>query len=132
MSGDANVELVGLDQAFADMGRWADDLPAAVAAGSVGLAQRVADTIRAKVPVLSGQLAGSVESVALDDGPEVGMGDGLDYAGWIEFGGSRGRPYIPEGRYVYPSAAAATDEFIQAASDAATDSIERFSWSTPH
>ncbi len=34
------------------------------------------------------------------------MGAGVPYAGWIEYGGSRGRAYAAQGRYVYPTALA--------------------------
>lgn len=128
---DANVELVGVAQAMADLRRWADQLPGVVARASGPFAEQVAEQVRARVPVLTGQLAGSVDAGDTDDGVEVSMGDGVVYAGWIEFGGSRGRPYVPEGRYLYPTALDAQDQYIQAASDAASESAARFPWSTP-
>jgi len=134
MTNDSRVEIVGGPQAMADLRRWADQVGPAVAKAAAPFAERVADTVRNRVPVLTGQLAGSVEASTDDEagpGVTVVMGDGVPYAGWIEFGGSRGRPYVPEGRYLYPSAAAATDEYAQVASDAATDTVGRFPWSTP-
>ena len=74
---------------------------------------------RRPVPHLSGQLAGSVEASSDDEGAGVGYGGGVAYAGWIEFGGSRGRPYVPEGRYLYPTALEAQDEFATVAAEAA-------------
>ncbi len=127
----APVTFVGVDDALADLKRWADQLAGEIAEDSGTLGTRVADTIRGKVPRLSGQLAGSVTSGGLEDGVEVSMGLGLEYAGWIEFGGTRGRSYVPEGRYVYPSALDASDEFEKLAAQTATDSVGGFSWSTP-
>lgn len=128
---DSRVEFVGADQAMADLRRWGDQLAPAVAKAAVPFGQRVADLIAGRVPHLTGQLAGSVTSTQADDGVEVGYDGSVPYDGWIEFGGGHGRPYIPEGRYVYPTASEAADEFAQVAADAATDTVGRFSWATP-
>lgn len=125
------VELVGVEPALADMGRWAEQVGPAVAKASRQIAERVASTTRDRVPVLTGTLASSVEIVDDELGVSVGIGDGVAYAGWIEFGGSRGRAYIAEGRYLYPTATAAEPDFQALASDTAADTVERFSWSTP-
>lgn len=125
----ADVKFIGADEAMADLRQWADQLPHAVAAASAPFAQRVADIVVGRVPRLSGQLAGSVASFADDEGASVGYDGSVPYDGWIEFGGSRGRPYVPEGRYVYPTALDAQEEFATIAADAASESIERFSWS---
>jgi phage gpG-like protein len=116
---------------MADIRRWADQVAPAVNKAAEPFAHRVADVVRGRVPHLTGQLAGSVESSEADDGVEVSMGAGVVYAGWIEFGGSRGRPYVPDGRYVYPSALEAQDEYVEMASHTAADTVGRFSWSTP-
>jgi hypothetical protein len=131
MTEPARVEFVGAAAAMEDLRRWSAQVAPAVAKAAEPFGERVADVVRARVPVLSGQLAGSVESAGDDEGVELSMGAGLDYAGWIEFGGGRGRPYIPEGRYLYPTALAAQDEFATVAGDAAADSAGRFAWSTP-
>jgi len=125
------VEFVGVDPALSDMTRWADQVGPAVVKASRQLADRVAWTTRDKVPVLTGTLAWSVEVDDDELGVSVGIGDGVIYAGWIEFGGSRGRAYIPEGRYLYPTAVAGESDYQQLASDTAVDTAERFSWSTP-
>lgn len=127
----AKVEFVGADAAMEDLRRWAEQVGPAVVRASEPFAQRVADTIAARVPVLSGQLAGSVESTSDDEGVSVGYDGSVPYDGWIEFGGTRGRPYIPDGRYVYPTALEAQDEFAQVASETADDTAGRFAWSTP-
>lgn len=123
-----NVTFVGGPEAMEDMRRWASQVAPAVAHAADPFAARVVDAVAGKVPYLSGQLAGSVESSSDDEGVEVSMGDGVDYAGWIEFGGTRGRPYVPDGRYLYPTALAAQDEFATVAGDAATDTAGRFAW----
>lgn len=127
----SSVEVVGAAEAMADIRRWADELVEVVAKAADPFAGHVADLVAGRVPHLTGQLAASVDTAGDDIGVEVSMGAGVAYAGWIEFGGSRGRPYVPEGRYLYPTALAAQDEFARVAGDAATDSAERFPWSTP-
>lgn len=125
------IEFIGAPEAMADLRRWADQLGPAVAKAAEPFGQRVAALVAGVVPHLSGQLAGSLESSSDDDGVSVGYDGTVVYDGWIEFGGSRGRPYEPQGRYLYPSAQEATDEFVGIASGAADDTIGRFSWSTP-
>jgi hypothetical protein len=131
---DSRVELVGGAAAMADLRRWADQVAPAVARAAGPFAERVADTVRSRVPHLTGQLAGSVEAGDDDEGGPgsiVALGGGVPYAGWIEFGGSRGRPYVPEGRYLYPTALEARDEYATLAADTAADTVGRFPWSTP-
>lgn len=92
-------------------------------------AKRLAETIRAAQPTLSGTLRSSVKVTPRRDQIEVTLGGpGIRYAGWIEFGGQRataatgaglsrrglrmarsagllsgGRPYVRTGRTIYPS-----------------------------
>lgn len=125
------VQLVGLAEAFRDMERWASQLGPAVENDARSFAESVRSKVAGEVPVLTGTLAASVEVVDEEGGVGVAIGDGVDYAGWIEFGGSRGRDLIPEGRYLYPTALAAEDEFAKVAADIADDTARRFAWNTP-
>ena len=59
------------------------------------------------------------------------MGEGLPYGGWIEYGGTRGRPYVAEGRYLNPSAQDVDGVLLDAAAAQAQHEIERFPWKTP-
>jgi hypothetical protein len=123
-------EVIGLDEAARDMEKWAKEVGPEVEKGTRDLAGQIADRVSNRVPVLTGTLSSSVEVVDIS-GEEVAIGDGVEYAGWIEFGGSRGRALVPEGRYLYPTALEFEEEFGAAASDIAEQSAERFSWSTP-
>lgn len=124
----ADVKFIGADAALDDLRDWADQVAPAVAKAAEPFVQRVADTVAGRVPHLSGQLAGSVTSFSDDEGASVGYDGTVAYAGWIEFGGTRGRSYVPEGRYVYPAALDAQDEYATIAAEAASDSIGRFAW----
>lgn len=122
------VSILGADEAAADLTRWADQLAGEVNKATAPLGLQVARTVASRVPVLTGQLAGSVETSTDEEGVEVSMGDGVGYAGWIEFGGTRGRPYFPQGRYLYPSLLEVQDEYAQQAADTAADTVGRFPW----
>lgn len=127
-----SVEIIGEEAAAADLKRWADQLAGEVVKNAaVPTSERVADVVRGRVPHLSGQLAGSVATEIDDDGAGIGYDGSVPYDGWIEFGGTRGRDYISQGRYVYPSMLDAQDEYLQAAASASVDTAERFPWSTP-
>lgn len=122
--------MVGLAEAMVDLARWGDQLGPAVAAVAQPFAQTIVGRVRSEVPVLTGVLAGSVQLVDEPMGAAVGYGEASDeYAGWIEFGGTRGRPAVPEGRYLYPIALAAEDEFTAFASNVAEDTARRYPWS---
>jgi hypothetical protein len=125
------VEFIGADAAMNDLRRWAEQLRPEIDKAVAPLGDRIANIVRSRVPRKSGALAGSVDAHAVDDGIELSMGDGLNYAGWIEFGGSRGREYYPKGRYLYQSMLEQEDEFNQLAATTAADSVGRFAWSTP-
>jgi len=113
----------GTTKLAADIGRAADGQFARVASS-------VASTIAARVPRQSGRLAGSATAVP-GSPAAVGLGGGVPYAGWIEFGGTRGRPYVPDGRYVFPSAQDAEPLLILAATAVANDQIKGMTWQTP-
>jgi phage gpG-like protein len=95
---------------------------------------QVATTARGRVPHRSGQLAGSVSVDTGEDGAVVvGIGSGRAgaYAGWVEFGGTRGRPYVAPGRYFYPVARHAEPQLVLAARIAAEAEIRETLWPRP-
>jgi hypothetical protein len=97
------------------------------------IADQAAILVAPKVPVVSGRLQRSVAANVDDQGgrPNVTMGGELPYAGWVEYGGTRGRPYLPEGRYVYPTAHAARFELRLAGEIATEEQIRTMAWPTP-
>lgn len=127
---DQGPEFIGLAEANAAVKRWAKtQLPDDFAKGSRSFAESMRTQIESKVPVLTGLLASTVVVVPEPDGNAVGMGnEETPYAGWIEFGGSRGRDLIPEGRYVYPTVMANQSTLESAAEQATTSSINRYPW----
>lgn len=96
------------------------------------MANRLADVIAGRVPVISGGMASSVGVVEAEHGAGVTMGGmGALYAGWVDFGGTRGRPYYPEGRYFLPAVMDADEQIATAADEAAKKGIEDTAWPTP-
>lgn len=94
------------------------------------VASQVAGQARGAMPVVSGAMAGSV---ADSPGPPVSVafGGGVPYAGWVEFGGTRNRPYIGSGRYFWPQVAAAEPLVVAAAEQAADTETKGMTWPTP-
>jgi phage gpG-like protein len=93
-------------------------------------AAAVAIVVAGAVPYVSGRLSRSATSRA-GNPSVVALGNGVPYAGWIEFGGSRGRPFVPNGRYLYPSAVARTDEVVRAGEAAAETKSKGMTWPKP-
>lgn len=94
-------------------------------------ADQVATLIARRQPRLTGRLAASASATGTDRGASVGLGDGVVYAGWIEFGGTRGRAYVSDGRTVYPTAEESKALFKQAGDKAANDQIRTMLWPKP-
>jgi hypothetical protein len=130
--GGSSFTIIGGREALADMVAWGRQLDHAVEAEADQVARKVAAQVAAKVPHLTGTLAASVEVLDSPDGADVSLGSGVPYAGWIEFGGSRGRPLVPEGRYLGPTAEEHAEEFYNAVEQTADDTARRFPWSTPN
>ena len=108
---------------------WAQSVGPSIQARTRGLASSIRNQVRGAVPVLTGTLASSVtDSAGEDGGFDIEMGAGVIYAGWIEFGGSRGRSLVPEGRYVYPTAKSSEGEFHDACVQGAELSITKYPW----
>ena len=97
------------------------------------VAENSAGVVRTRVPRVTGRLAGSVAVGETDRSATLGMGRGYPvqlYAGWIEFGGTRGRPMVKRGRYVYPTALESQPMAVLAARSAVEQEIGGFSWPT--
>jgi hypothetical protein len=73
------------------------------------IADDVVTTVRGKVPYLTGKARNSYQVNYTSTGTEITFGgDAAPYVPWLEFGGKAGRsgasrPYVPGGRYLYPT-----------------------------
>jgi len=130
------MEVHGFRELAAGTRALAEDLDALARTAFLGVAQEAAGDVEMVVPRDSGALAASVTAAlksarSKKEGARVSMGKGLPYAGWIEFGGSRGRPRIPSGRYLYPTALGVVPQLEAAGDDAGRKAIGRMRWARP-
>lgn len=96
---NATVDTSEVDRLLA---RLASRAPEVGAESGRDAAESVADRARSRLPRRSGRLVSSVR-VETDRENEARLIVGAPYAGWIEYGGTRGRAYVAGGRYVGPS-----------------------------
>jgi phage gpG-like protein len=126
------VEVHGVDELAAGSRRLFDHIESGAEKSFVSTADQVATIIGGKQPVLTGRLAASATAEGIDRGASVGIGGpGVPYAGWIEFGGTRGRPYVPMGRTVYPTAEETKAMFEHAGDKVAAEQIGAMLWPKP-
>lgn len=81
--------------------RLRDAIPAIAGDAGRDTAADVAQRTRAAMPVRTGVLAASVRAERVGD--EGRLTIGAPYAGWVIYGGTRGRPYVADGRYLGPA-----------------------------
>jgi len=126
---DLSLEIVGANTLVPDL----DRLGGRLAHDGTGAMRRVAaqlvPQVRSRMPVVTGALVRSVSVIDDADQGTVDVGASVVYAGWIEFGGSRGRPYLPGGRYLVPTVAAASGQVGRAVNQQSTSTIGGFPWS---
>jgi hypothetical protein len=120
----SNAEAVA-----AELDRWATTLRPMIYDNVGPLADILVQRARQVVPVVSGDLRASLAPQHTEGGLNV-VAD-VDYAGWVEFGGTRGRPYVAEGRYVYPAVVARQDELGTWLDQTVQQSIDRYPWTKP-
>jgi len=109
----ATYDTTDVDRLTSNLVRRA---PAVGADAARDAAESVANRARGRLPRRSGRLIGSMR-VEADPENEARLVVGAPYAGWIEYGGNRGRPYVPDGRYVGPS--------VEGSEQTMADSAER-------
>jgi len=131
MADNLDVEVKGLDELARGSRRLFDRIGEQAGTEFKTVADQVAVLVRGRVPRVSGRLASSVTAEDITDGANVGMGGSVPYAGWIEFGGTRGRPYVSTGRYLYPTAQDAGPLLQRAGEQAARTEIKGMTWPIP-
>jgi phage gpG-like protein len=122
------VNVDGVPQLIAGTRRLVKQIDDAARRRFLAVADHTAGIVSAKVPHRSGRLAASLAIQPTNRSALLRMGQGVPYAGWIEFGGSRGRPFVKRGRYLYPTALDSTDMAVAAALYAADQEIGGFAW----
>ena len=128
---DAEIKVVGFEQLAAGSKVLFGRIGKTATSEFAEVAQHAAEVVRGRVPRDSGRLRGSVSSEKERDRAIVRMGRGVPYAGWIEFGGTRGRDYYPQGRYLMPVGVQAEPQIVAAANHAANREIGGMTWKQP-
>lgn len=129
-----DVRVIGFDELADGTRELVERIEARAQLDLAQVAGRKAGQARAVVPRVTGALAGSLLGEAAPEigGAIAGMGDAsTPYAGWIEYGGTRGRPYLPEGRYLLPVALSAGAEVQRTAYVSTDREVRGFRWKKP-
>lgn len=130
MADQVTVEVRGIDEfnagcrtLFRRIGEQAPD-------AFENVAERVADQVRGTLPRRTGRLAASVDAQQAREGATVGMGGGVQYAQYVEYGG-RGHPHSSTGNYLYPVASQAGPYLQEAGEKVAASEIGAMHWPSP-
>lgn len=93
--------------------------------------QIIAEEAKGKVPTRSGRAAGSIKAQSSQREAQIKAGGGrAPYYPWLDFGGAVGRnnsvrrPFIKDGRYLYPTYKDKKTEFIQKMEEGLIELIE--------
>lgn len=116
-SGNVEIDIKGIKELQRAFSKMDGEMKSALKRAFLPIAQRVASAVQGKVPRQSGKAAGSIKAKASNYGASIAFGGSqAEYYPWLDFGGAVGRndsikrPFIPEGRYVYPTIADEGDE----------------------
>ena len=130
------AQVVGLRALIKDLNKMTDpragDMIKAMARAGKSSMDPIAEAVRAAYPSVSGGLRGSVRSSGTRTGAAVRVGSKakVPYAGPVDFGGYPGeRPYISDGRYLYPTAKTLLGAAVHAYEQAVGHVCESFPWS---
>lgn len=119
------IRVEGLAQLSRSLKRLDSDLPKALRLAANEAAAVVVDAARADVPRRTGRAAGSIRASSTRTAARVTSGGKrAPWFPWLDYGGRTGRrkathrPFISDGRYVYPAFYANRDRVEQVLSTA--------------
>lgn len=119
------VVIDGLTETRRMLRELGDEGPRELRRGLAAGAQAIQPLVSGAYPHRTGTLAGSVK-VTRGNEPSIKVDPPEPYAGPVDFGGYPGnRPWIPDGRYLYPTVGQNEDVVIDAASEAISDLVRR-------
>ena len=127
MADEVRVEVRGYPELAAGTLELAHNIEQASRASFQTVADHAAQATRGRLHHRTGRTAASVVATQTDDGATVGMGDGVPYAQYEEYGG-RGWPHTPTGNFLYPSAMSMAPLLDAVAAKTAEQEIGEMSW----
>lgn len=114
------IKITGLSEFNRNLRKLSADLPKALRLAHNEAAQLIVDYAAPRVPRKSGRAAGTVKAKSTRTESRVqGGSKRAPYYPWLDFGGRVGpkrsvhRPFIKEGRYLYPALGANYDKFAE-------------------
>jgi hypothetical protein len=120
----AEVHVRGLKEYKAALRDIDKNLGGELRKGLNEVAQLIIDVARPKVPYLTGAAQASMKAGSTQNAAQIKVGGtAAPHYMWLEFGGRVGRnksvvrPFIKEGRYVYPTAAQKHDALVDKLED---------------
>lgn len=113
------VKIEGLAEFNRNLRKLDADLPKVLRLAHNEAAQLIVSYARARVPSRTGRAAGTLKAKSTRTESRVSGGSKrASYYGWLDFGGRVGpkrsvhRPFIKQGRYLYPALGANYDKFV--------------------
>lgn len=128
---DTKVEVRGIRQLTSALKKMDGDLDKELKSAFRAIAETVSAAAAGKVPKQTGRAASSIKPRSSTRGASIAFGGTrAPYYPWLDFGGRVGknksisRPFIKEGRYVYPAIREEGD-LIRAKTDEALERLAR-------
>ena len=135
MDGEYKVQVTGLREFSSALKKLDANLSQELKAHFLVIATRISGIIASRVPSLSGRAARSVKAHGTMKGATITAGSAsVPYYPWLDFGGNVGRgksvqrPFVPEGRYMYPAIHDEREATEAAARDALHDAAKKAGW----
>jgi hypothetical protein len=125
------ITIEGLSQFIRDVKALDAEIPKMTRKASNAAVEIVLGVARSRVPKRSGRAAASLKAKSTQTAARVAAGGSrAPYYPWLDFGGRVGprksvrRPFIGDGRYIYPALAEKRDEFQEAMVAALVEAAE--------
>lgn len=103
---DYGVVLHGMDEFLHKIDVLEEHVDNMLGDSTKAVAEATVKEAKPEVPVLTGRAADSLKVSGIGSSAIAEGGEGLQYYGWLEFGGMAGhiqREVVPDGRYLYPA-----------------------------
>jgi hypothetical protein len=128
MAEEAHVDFDGAPQFASDLRRLTDRLIVDDTDALLAVGRMLVPRVQSLMPKVSGALAGSVDANQVSP-TEVEVSADTPYAAWVEFGGSRGRPLVSSGRFLFPTVERSGTTVKSRLEAQSQTTIGRFPWS---
>jgi len=125
-----SVDVRGFPELAAGTSQLAHNIDQGASENFRTVADHAATLTRGVLHRDTGRTAGSVFTRSRPQGAVIGMGEGVEYAQYEEYGG-RGFPHSATGNFLYPSAMSVEPLLVAAAGKTAEQQIGAMHWPNP-